>query len=126
MNVCVQNTVFLRRISDRFFFLAFTLYYVGTFQILGWGKTENPSEYPARPSLNVQDEIPSFISSLLHILPLSYPPSFISSLLPTSYPLWGKMGCYFKKNGLIFFNLYLLFIGINLKSETFLGKKSLG
>lgn len=74
------------------FFLAFTLYYVDTFQILGWGRTENPGECPARPSLNVQDEITSFIP-----------------LLPTSYPLWGKMGCYLKKWA-DFFSTYIYYL----------------
>lgn len=109
MNVCVQNTVFLRRISDRFFLLLLCIRWVH-FKYLDGKKPENPSEYPARPSLNVQD--------------FQNPPSF-SPLLPTTYPLWGKQDVN-KNSGLSFFNLYLLFIGINLKSETFRGKISLG
>lgn len=105
MNVCVQNTVFVRRISDRFFLLLLCIRWVH-FKYLDGKKPENPSEYPARPSLIVQDEIS----------PLPQPCSL--QAIPC-----GENRMLMKKNGLIFFSTSIYYLLESILNQKLFQKK---
>lgn len=108
MNVCVQNTVFLRRISDRFFLLLFCIRWVH-FKHLDGKKPDNPRENPARPSLNVQVEI----SPLSHLCSLQVIPC-------------GENRMLMKKNGPIFSTYIYYLLESILNPKLFQNKISLG